>query len=921
MRRRYRTPGAPVLVSIVACIAIAACQNAFGKFENPIDSLSTKYTGVPTVDTPDKIEAAKEADLSDGTNVRLTATTVFGATDYSVQVSRTANFADADILKAAMQPTNIFSIKLSDLAAGTLYWRVAAKKGGSLGPYSPAKSFVVAGSAADTVAPANVTELTAAAGNGQVTLSWTEPGDADFAGVEISAPGITAQTVAKGTAIKLINGLTNGNAYTFTVKAYDTANNKAGGATATATPAVGVVADTTAPANVTNLTATSGDGQVTLSWTEPGDADFAGVEISATGITTITVGKGTTVKVFNGLTNGTAYSFTAKAYDTANNKASGVTASGTPTVVTVAVSGVSVAPTTLSLTVGGATGTLTAAVAPTDASNKFVTWSSGDATIATVSSGVVTPVKAGTVTISAASVADGTKKGSCTVTIAASSPVSDYISPTIGTLKGVSGGSFTIGSSVVTLSGFRMSQYEITQAQYATVSRDNPSNYTGDTSRPVEMVTWYDAVEFCNKLSTLENLTPVYTITSRTPASGYPITNATVAATFSNNGYRLPTEAQWEFSARGGSSSNNYTYSGSNDAGTVAWYLSNSGTTTHPVATKAANELGLFDMSGNAGEWCWDWWGGTLSGTDPTGPSTGSYRVIRGGTWSYDASDCTVSARSNNYPYGRYYHIGFRVLAPSTELGVAITGVTLNKSTTTMTVGGATETLTAVVAPSSAANKSVTWSSSDSTIASVNSSGLVTPLKIGTATITAQSQADASKSASCVVTVVASARGYAIGDTGPAGGIVFYDKGSVSDGWRYLEAAPSDQSTNIQWYNGTNISVSTGTAIGTGKANTAAIIAAQGSGSYAASLCKNLSLGGYSDWFLPSKDELSLMYTNLNLKAAGLGGFGGQWLWASSQNEGDGTCAWTQRISDGYQNDGSYKNNSYFVCACRAFSN
>ncbi|MEI6387909.1 MAG: caspase family protein [Spirochaetota bacterium] len=135
---------------------------------------------------------------------------------------------------------------------------------------------------------------------------------------------------------------------------------------------------------------------------------------------------------------------------------------------------------------------------------------------------------------------------------------------------------------------------------------------------------------------------------------------------------------------------------------------------------------------------------------------------------------------------------------------------------------------------------------------------------------------------------------YTIGDTGPAGGIVFYDKGSVSDGWRYLEAAPSDQSTGAEWWNGSYISIATGTAVGTGKANTAAIIAAQGSGGYAATLCKNLSLGGYSDWYLPSKDELNLMYTNL--KQAGLGGFSGAWLWSSSQYNDRG--AWVQ--------DGSY---------------
>jgi hypothetical protein len=155
---------------------------------------------------------------------------------------------------------------------------------------------------------------------------------------------------------------------------------------------------------------------------------------------------------------------------------------------------------------------------------------------------------------------------------------------------------------------------------------------------------------------------------------------------------------------------------------------------------------------------------------------------------------------------------------------------------------------------------------------------------------------------------------YAVGDTGPAGGIIFYDKGSLTNGWRFLEAAPSDQSTGIQWYNGSHIHISTGTAIGTGKANTDAIIAAQENGSYAASLCKNLSLGGYSDWFLPSKDEFNLMY--MNLKQVGLGGFGGGWFWSSSQT--DDYDGWLQDISIGNQYSYTTSHDSS-VRACRAF--
>ena len=156
---------------------------------------------------------------------------------------------------------------------------------------------------------------------------------------------------------------------------------------------------------------------------------------------------------------------------------------------------------------------------------------------------------------------------------------------------------------------------------------------------------------------------------------------------------------------------------------------------------------------------------------------------------------------------------------------------------------------------------------------------------------------------------------YNVGDTGPAGGIIFYDKGKASDGWRYLEAAPSDQSAGIQWHNRDYCYIKTSTAIGTGKANTEAIIAAQGDGSYAAALCKNLTINGFSDWFLPSKDELALMYTNL--KKAGLGGFGKDGLWSSSQFN-DNFAACEQSFSDGNQVY-TWESWEYSVRACRAF--
>jgi len=257
----------------------------------------------------------------------------------------------------------------------------------------------------------------------------------------------------------------------------------------------------------------------------------------------------------------------------------------------------------------------------------------------------------------------------------------------------VPGGSFQMGSNdaddrearpphMVTLTGFYMSKYEVTQAQYQLVMGTNPSyfNFEDDGgSKPVEMLSWYSALVYCNKLSIKEGLTPAYSINGSTdPASwgSVPINsdstwNAVVVVSGST-GYRLPTEAQWEYAAKGGNGSpGNYTYAGSNNIGEVAWYSYNSvHYRTSNVGTKTPNRLGLYDMSGNVSEWCWDWFGTypSTAQTDPVGASsggTGNLRVIRGGDWS-DAPEHLRSAyRSGGQPqYNDYPDIGFRIVRP-----------------------------------------------------------------------------------------------------------------------------------------------------------------------------------------------------------------------------------------------------------------
>lgn len=201
---------------------------------------------------------------------------------------------------------------------------------------------------------------------------------------------------------------------------------------------------------------------------------------------------------------------------------------------------------------------------------------------------------------------------------------------------------------------FALSETEVTQAQYQAVMGNNPSLYKDKPDsgqHPVEMVSWFDAVKYCNRLSEMEGLKPCYTIQGEQvewPDAACP-------------GYRLPTEAEWEYAAR---ADQPYEYAGSDDLDRVAWHHGNASNTTHPVAQKAPNAWFLYDLSGNVWEWVWDRYSNSYLGAetkDPRGSSIGDNRVLRGGSFGDGAVYARVAYRNRGGPTIRGIFVGFRL--------------------------------------------------------------------------------------------------------------------------------------------------------------------------------------------------------------------------------------------------------------------
>jgi formylglycine-generating enzyme required for sulfatase activity len=410
----------------------------------------------------------------------------------------------------------------------------------------------------------------------------------------------------------------------------------------------------------------TGNPSPSVSWSVEGK-NSSNTSISASGL--LSVG-----------TNETAWTLTVRATSTADSAIS-----GTASVTVITITSVTIYPSSVVVAKGG-TRQFNADVRgigdPYDPStivslyDQSLSWSvegKNSSSTSISASGLLrvgTNETAGTLMVRATSTADSAISGTAEVRVPAPTPTDGMVS--------IPGGTFTMGSPdtedgrdgdegprhSVTVSGFSMGRYEVTRAEYRAVMGRNPSHFSGD-NLPVGLVSWYDAIAYCNALSIREGLTPAYTIDNRSDPNNTSSTDDlkwTVTWNREANGYRLPTEAEWEYACRAGTSTPYYT--GNNITTSQANYEEYWGQEPTPVGSFAPNPWGLYDMHGNVAEWCWDWYGSYSSDsqTDPDGPSTGAGRVGRGGWWSHPVQYLRSANRGNGTPSGGDRLLGFRLV-------------------------------------------------------------------------------------------------------------------------------------------------------------------------------------------------------------------------------------------------------------------
>ena len=575
----------------------------------------------------------------------------------------------------------------------------------------------------DMSPPAEVTGLKSVATAGRIGLSWNDPKDEDLFGIEITYKESSAMTrslakmeeksvfAAPGLQYIEVPNLANGTEYTFTVKTMDTSGNKSAGVTVKATP---VAVDSKEPLKI-DLSVPQEKSNTAITVT-------ANITTAAQSVDRVVYKKDGSEVASKLLADSSAATPAVKGSTdriwTFEITATDETANGTYTVAAIDSDGreetAQIPISNFDFTAPKVASGLEAVLSP-EKTSVTLTWKdpvdedfdhveicfvsnngksdSGKSETVEVEKGVQTEVFAVDpskayyeyyiVTVDTL----GNKSSVITKKVyvdavskipegfveipAASISESEIWTPASDVF--VSGRNFEIAS-------LYMSDHPVTRGEYKAVMGIDPSTakandkdgneLTGDDNvknNPVNYISWYDALVYCNTRSINEGLTPCYAIGGKTapnewgtvPTSNNDTWNA-ATCDFTADGYRLPTEAEWEWAARGGKS---YTYAGSNDVNDVAWWSGNTNKSgTRDVKTKKANTYGLYDMSGNVWEWCWDWYGGISSKTPDAGPASGSYRCRRGGSWSHDADNAQVAYRYDGYPSNRIFNYGFRLV-------------------------------------------------------------------------------------------------------------------------------------------------------------------------------------------------------------------------------------------------------------------
>lgn len=693
MRTCLRKIGIVAAVAAVAVIVIAGCKNTVEVEKEK------SYASAVTFKAEDAGEAGVKITMATATE----GASIFYTTDGKEPNAKSVKYS------APLTFDKDVEIKA-----------IAVKDGIENSPVSVGKVSIKTKTVeVDETAPAAVTNLTATAKDSRVLLTWTDASDSDIYGYEVSYSGSApinraalpalndkSMMAAQGAGGCYVSGLTNGTEYTFTVRTVDTSGNKSGGVTVKATPV-----------------AVSANSPMTIALSVPDAATNTSLDVKVEVTTAAEIKKVVYKK------DGSVNAKTLLSALDANDVTESVKTNGKFTVTaaseadgngtyTVAVLDESGREETEQITIGkfdftppskvkNVSGTYSDSLkviilnwtnpSESDFDHVEISYTTNDGTSDSAKSAAEI-VKGAIKTFTGI---DGTKayytyyiasvdklgnkstevKHKVSVKTATSNIPEGFVEVPDTSITGME--SWTpnsevfVSGRVLEIKSFYMSDHEVTRAEYKEVIGSDPSmakahdedghELTGDEvgKNPVNGVSWYDALVYCNKLSIKESLPPCYKINGKTnpdewgpvPSSDDSTWNA-ATCDFDADGYRLPREAEWEWAARGGE---NYTYAGSDNIDEVAWYSSNTNG-TRDVKTKKKNGYGLYDMSGNVWEWCWDRYGSITSSTPAAGSASSSDRCLRGGCWYLSANNARVAYRRSGYPYGRSSYCGFRLV-------------------------------------------------------------------------------------------------------------------------------------------------------------------------------------------------------------------------------------------------------------------